>query len=29
VSLAFRQTGPSTGFSLLEQQGNVRVTMST
>jgi glycogen debranching enzyme len=28
VSLAFRQTGPSTGFSLLEQQGNVRVTMS-
>ncbi len=29
VSLAFRQTGPSTGFSLLEQQGDVRVTMST
>ncbi|MGO9497841.1 MAG: glycogen debranching N-terminal domain-containing protein [Solirubrobacteraceae bacterium] len=29
VSLAFRQTGPSTGFSLLEQQGNVRVTMTT
>jgi glycogen debranching enzyme len=29
VSLAFRQTGSSTGFSLLEQQGNVRVTMST
>ena len=25
MSLAFRQTGPSTGFSLLEQQGNVRV----
>jgi glycogen debranching enzyme len=29
VSLAFRQTGPGTGFSLLEQQGNVRVTMTT
>ncbi len=29
VSLAFRQTGPSTGFSLLEQQGDVRVTMTT
>ena len=29
VSLAFRQNGPSTGFSLLEQQGNVRVTMTT
>ena len=29
VSLAFRQTGPSTAFSLLEQQGNVRVTMTT
>ena len=29
VSLAFRQTGPSTGFSLLEQQGNVRIIMST
>jgi len=29
VSIAFRQTGPSTGFSLLEQQGNVRVTMTT
>jgi glycogen debranching enzyme len=29
VSLAFRQTGPSTGFSLLEQQGNVRVMMTT
>jgi glycogen debranching enzyme len=29
VSLAFRQTGTSTGFSLLEQQGNVRVTMTT
>jgi glycogen debranching enzyme len=29
VSLAFRQTGSSTGFSLLEQQGNVRVIMST
>ena len=30
VSLAFRQTGSgSTGFSLLEQQGDVRVTMST
>jgi hypothetical protein len=29
VSLAFRQTGPSTGFSLLKQPGNVLVTMST
>jgi glycogen debranching enzyme len=29
VSLAFRQSGYGTGFSLLEQQGNVRVTMST
>ena len=29
VSLAFRQAGSSTGFSLLEQQGNVRVIMST
>jgi glycogen debranching enzyme len=29
VSLAFRQTGPSTGFSLLEQQGNVRIIMLT
>lgn len=29
VSLAFRQTGPSTGFSLLQQKGNVRVTMTT
>ncbi len=29
VSLAFRQTGVSTAFSLLEQQGDVRVTMST
>jgi glycogen debranching enzyme len=30
VSLAFRQAGPgSTGFSLLEQEGDVRVTMST
>ncbi len=29
VSVAFRQTGPSTGFSLLEEQGNVRVTMTT
>ncbi len=29
VSLAFRQAGPSTGFSLLEQDGNVRVTMTT
>jgi len=29
VSLAFRHTGPSTAFSLLAQQGNVRVTMST
>jgi len=29
VSIAFRQTGPSTGFSLLEQQGEVRVTMTT
>jgi glycogen debranching enzyme len=29
VSLAFRQTGPSTGFSLLEQQGTVRVMMTT
>jgi glycogen debranching enzyme len=29
VSLAFRQTGPSTGFSLLEQRGDVRVTMTT
>jgi glycogen debranching enzyme len=29
VSLAFHQTGPSTGFSLLEQQGDVRVTMTT
>jgi glycogen debranching enzyme len=28
VSLAFRQSGHGTGFSLLEQQGNVRVTMS-
>jgi glycogen debranching enzyme len=29
VSLAFRQTGSgSTGFSVIEQQGNVRVTMS-
>jgi len=30
VSLAFRETGTgSTGFSLLDQQGDVRVTMST
>jgi hypothetical protein len=29
VSLAFRQAGPSTGFSLLEQRGSVRVTMTT
>ncbi len=30
VSLAFRQTGTgSTGFSLLEQHGNVRIIMST
>ena len=29
VSLAFRQIRSSTGFSLLEQQGDVRVTMST
>jgi glycogen debranching enzyme len=29
VSLAFRQTGLSTGFSLLEQEGNVRIIMST
>jgi glycogen debranching enzyme len=29
VSVAFRQAGPSTAFSLLEQQGDVRVTMST
>jgi hypothetical protein len=29
VSLAFRQTGPSTAFSLLEQQGDVRIIMST
>ena len=29
VSLAFRQDRSSTGFSLLEQQGDVRVTMST
>ena len=28
LSLAFRRTGASTGFSLLEQQGNVRVIMS-
>ena len=29
VSLAFRRIGSSTGFSLLEQEGDVRVTMST
>jgi glycogen debranching enzyme len=28
LSLAFRRTGPSTGFSLIEQQGSVRVIMS-
>ena len=29
VSLAFHLSGTSTGFSLLEQQGSVRVIMST
>jgi glycogen debranching enzyme len=29
VGLAFRQTGSSTAFSLLEQQGDVRIVMST
>ncbi len=28
VTLSFRRSGPATGFSLLEQDGDVRVTMS-